>query len=190
MNNQEKVSSELETKLESKLETKLESESEPLSTDEEEYIDINDILYENLKRIYQIQMENEKIIIKHIGTSSHVPDIIIKEDFGKKNNLNLYSCIYTNEDIDFLKNKIDEDKFLPIIKLVEKSELENKIYSISIKIKCLLNYNEHLTDFSTYLTYSTNNSYIYNVELEKDINSQNIVEKMLEKIIELGITIL
>lgn len=159
-------------------------------SDDDTYIDITEMLDVLIKNIYQIQINNEKVVIKHIGRGSHVPDIIIKEDFGKKKNLNLYNCVYTNQEIDLFKTKVDEEKFLPIIKLVEKLEPENKIYSLSIKLKCLFNYNEPLTDFSLFLTYSTNNGHIYHIELEKNINSTNIIEKMLEKLIELGINIL
>ena len=159
-------------------------------SDSETYVNIKDVLDSQLKNIYQIQINNDKIVIKHIGHGSDIPDIIIKEDFGKYKNLNLYSCVYTNNEIDFLKTKINEDKFLPIVKLVEKLKPENKIYSLSVKIKCLFDYNEPFTQFSTFLTYSTDSSYVYHTELNKNINPSNLIEKMLEKIIELGINIL
>ena len=44
---------------------------------------IEEINKEQLNAIYQIQLNNENLIIKHIGNGSHVPDFIIKESFGK-----------------------------------------------------------------------------------------------------------
>ncbi len=161
-------------------------------SDTDTYININDMLNEEIKNLYQIQINNDKVTIKHIGRSSHVPDIIIKEKFGKKQNLYLYSCIYLEHEIDFLISKIDENKFLPIIKLIEKTgdENEDKVYSLSIKISNLINYNESFNNFTTYLTYSTDSGFVYHIQLDKDINPTNIIEKMFEKIIELGINIL
>ena len=160
------------------------------SSDDDTYINIMNVLDVQIKNIYQIQINNEIVTIKHIGHGSHVPDIIIKEDFGKQKNLSLYSCVYTNHEIDFLKTEINKDKFLPIIKLVEKKEPENKIYSLSIKVNCLIDYDKPFIDFTIFLTYSTNSTYVYHINLDKNINSTNIIEKMLEKIIELGINIL
>jgi len=159
-------------------------------SDTDTYINLKDILEVQQKNIYQTQINNEKVVIKHIGYGSHIPDIIIKEEFGKNKNLYLYSCVYTNDEIDFLKTKIDNDKFLPVVKLIEKMEPEDKVYSMSIKINCLFDYNEPFVDFDTYLTYSTNSTYVYHIKLDKNINPSNIIEKMLEKIIELGFNIL
>lgn len=187
MQNQENINSDIP--LEHEPENKKNSVTDDES-DDDTYINITEMLDIQIKNIYQIQINNEIVVIKHIGRGSHVPDIIIKENFGKKKNLNLYNCVYANQEIDFFKTKVDEEKFFPIIKLVEKLEPENKIYSLSIKLKCLFNYNEPLTDFNLYLTYSTNSGHIYHIELDKNINSTNIIEKILEKLIELGINIL
>jgi hypothetical protein len=169
----------------------IDSVDEPIDSDSDDtYIDINDIIKAQLKNIYQIQINNESFIIKHIGMGSHVPDMIIKEDFGKNNNLNLYNCVYMESEIDFIKTELNNNKFLPIVKLVEKMETNNNIYTLSIKVNELLNYNESCTNFNIYLTYSLSNDYINDIELEKNINSSNIIEKMLEYIIELGICIL
>ena len=160
------------------------------SDSDDTYIDINDILKEQLKSIYQIQINNESLIIKHIGKGSHVPDMIIKEGFGKNNNFNLYNCVYMESEIDFLKIELNNNKFLPIVKLVEKMESNNKIYTLSVKVNELLNFNELCTNFNLYLTYPLANDYINDIEIEKTINSSNIIEKMLEYIIDLGICIL
>ena len=57
---------------------------------EDEYINIENLLKENVN-IYQIQINNDKLIIKHIGTGSESPDIIIKEGFGIDKSLYLYN---------------------------------------------------------------------------------------------------
>jgi hypothetical protein len=201
-NSQTQNNSNTEKQINTEINTEIDTNSDT-DSDTDTYINITEMMDFQKKNIYQVQINNDVVIIKHIGHGSHVPDIIIKEEFGKGKNLNLYNCVYTNEEIDFLKNTINEDKFLPIIKLIEKSppnirldsstgsstQTENKIYTLSVKLNCLLNYNEPISDFSIWLTYSTNNT-IYHKELEKNINSTNIIEKILEKIIELGINIL
>ena len=165
--------------------------NEPVNdSDDDTYIDINDILKAELKKIYQIQVNNESLIIKHIGIGSNVPDMIIKENFGKNNNLSLYNCVYMESEIDFLQSEINNNKFLPIVKLVEKIESKNNIYSLSVKANDLFVFNESYTNFNLYLTYSLSDDYINHIELEKNINSLNIIEKMLESIVELGLHIL
>ena len=159
-------------------------------SDDETYIDINDILKAQLKNIYQIQINNESLIIKHIGLGSHVPDMIIKEGFGKNNNLSLYNCVYMESELDFLKTEVNNNKLLPIVKLVEKIGTDIKIYSLSVKINALVNFNEPITNFNIYLTYPLSTDYISETELEKNINSSTIIEKMLENVIRLGLEIL
>lgn len=157
---------------------------------EETYIDINDILKSQMKNIYQIQPDNNNLIIKHIGTGSHVPDIIIKESFGKKNNLNLYNCVYLEDEIEFLRTEQNNDILLPVIKLIEKLDEQTNIYSLSVKINNFTNYGDNISNFSIYLTYSTTKEIYYHTELEKNINQNNIIELMLEKIIDFGFDIL
>ena len=159
-------------------------------SDEETFINIEEINKEQLNPIYQIQLNNEELTIKHIGNGSHVPDFIIKESFGKNNNLSLYSCVYTNDEIDFLKKESNNDKFLPIIKLIEKMENYNNVYSISVKINDFTDYNKIITNFKIYLTHTNKDGYIQDIELGKDINSLNIIEKMIENIINQEIDIL
>ena len=118
---------------------------------------------------------------------SDVPDIIIKEDFGKNNNLNLYNCIYTETD---LIDKVDNTHFLPIMKLVEKSNNFNKIYSISVKLNQDILLDNTIDNFDIYLTYMVTKDFFEHIKLDKDINSQNIIEKLFENIIEQGFAIL
>jgi hypothetical protein len=152
-------------------------------TDDETFVDLNDILKSQLKKLYQIQINNEFITIKHIGNSSHVPDIIIKEKFGKNSNFNLYNCVYMEEEFELFKNAIDNDKLLPVIKLIDKSH-DTCIYSLSVKIHELFNFNEPFKKFTVYLTYNKND-YIYQIVIDENINSSNIIDVFLETIIKL-----
>lgn len=162
-------------------------ESLELSSEEETFVNVDEILKSSLKNIFQIQINENSLLIKHIGMGSDVPDIIIKEDFGKNNNLNLYNCIYTESD---LVNKVDNTHFLPIMKLVEKSNDFNKIYTISVKLNENIVLNNSINNFDIYLTYMITEDFFEHVKLDKDINSLNIIEKLFEYIIELGFAIL
>lgn len=163
--------------------------SEELS-EEETYIDINDLIKAQLKNIYQIQLNNENLIIKHIGNGTHVPDIIIKESFGKNNNLSLYNCVYLEDEMDFLKSEQNSDKLLPVIKLIEKIDKQVNIYSLSVKIHNFINYNEYINNFDIFLTYTSDKDKFYHIQLTKNIDHSNIIEKMLEHIIDFGFNIL
>jgi hypothetical protein len=158
-----------------------------LSSEEETFVNVDEILKSSLKKIFQIQINENSLFIKHIGMGSDVPDIIIKEDFGKKSNLNLYNCIYTETD---LIDKVDNTHFLPIMKLVEKSNDFNKIYSISVKLNQDIVLDNTIDNFDIYLTYMVTKDFFEHIKLDKDINSQNIIEKLFENIIEQGFAIL
>ena len=159
------------------------------SSEEETFINVNEIIKDQLNPIYQIQLNNQELIIKHIGNGSHAPDFIIKDSFGKNNNLSLYSCVYTDDDFDLLKHN-PQKNFLPIVKLIEKKEKHNNVYTISVKIYDFVDYNKIITNFKLFLTLTNKNGYIQDIELDKNINSLNIVEKMIENIIDLEIEIL
>lgn len=160
------------------------------SSEEETYIDINDLIKEQLKNIYQIQLCNDNLMIKHIGIGTHVPDIIIKESFGKKNNLSLYNCVYLEDETNFLKSEQNSNKLLPVIKLIEKLDNHTNIYALSVKIQNFTNYNEYINNFDIYLTYTSNKNNFYHVEITKNIDHNNIIEKMLGHIIDFGFDIL
>jgi len=161
--------------------------SEQSSEEEETFVNVDEILKSRLKKIFQIQINENSLLIKHIGMGSDVPDIIIKEDFGKNNNLNLYNCIYTETD---LIDKVDNTHFLPIMKLVEKTNNFNKIYTISVKLNENIVLDNAINDFDIYLTYMVTKDFFEHIKLDKDINSQNIIEKLFENIIEQGFAIL
>jgi hypothetical protein len=165
------------------------------SDDETQYINIDEKFKEGLKKIYQIQINNSKLQIKLVGLASETPDMIIKENFGINSNLNLYNCVYSNEEIDFLFKEIHEDKFIPIIKLIEKKQTDIKkssenIYTLSVKFSDKIFLDLPIDFFDIYLTYTTGEKYIEYLKLEKEINPSNIIEIFLEKLIELGFCIL
>lgn len=147
----------------------------------ETFINIEEIYKNNNKPLYQIQLNNEELTIKHIGYASSVPEIIIKENFGKNNNLNLFNCLYTIEELDFLKIQPLNNIFLPILKLTINNN--KNIITLSVKINNFTEYNEPNNNFTIYLTSLINENYIQNIELEKNINSSNIIEIMIKNII-------
>lgn len=165
------------------------SKNETCSSDSDSYINLDSLVAEKLVNIYQPQLNNKTIEFKHIANSSDVPDIIIKTDFGRNKNLNLYSCVYKESEINFLTQKMDSEKFLPIIKLIEKQDNKENIYTLSVKITELLEYNKKFESFNLFLTIKENNFIKYNL-IAKEITCENIVEKFLTHIIELGIKIL
>ena len=147
------------------------------SVESEEYINIEDMINDNKKNIYQIQINFEKIIVKKIGTSTTVPEIIIKEKFGPKKNLSLYNCVYNEDEF---KNNKNNELFFPIIKLV-KDEIEYTTYSFVIKFKNEIEFNTVINDFELYLVSNVkNNNLIKNKIIEKNINSDNIIQKIIE----------
>jgi len=165
------------------------------SDNNETYINIDNLVADDINEIYQIQLYNNYIEIKHIGTGTHIPEIIIKENFGVDNSFNLYSCLYSKDELSNLfKNdsKPYADIFLPIIKLVKNDSInKNQIFSISIKIFTFTDFNKAIDKFQLYLTSSNIiEENIWFQKLESNINSSNIIEKIIENVIELGIRIL
>lgn len=153
-----------------------------LDSDSEEYVDLEEMIKErepDKKNIYQIQISEESIKIRLVGRESFVPDVIIKENFGPNDSLSLYSCLYDENDF---KINIDENKnyFFPLIKLIEKKEDNIIIYSFTVKFTELI----YDLDINNYELYIVSNKYeddfIHVNSIEKNINSNNIIEKIIE----------
>jgi len=203
--------------------------------DNETYINIDKLISDDINEIYQIQLNNNFLELKHVGTGTHIPEIIIKENFGVDNSFNLYNCLYSRDELDNIFNdgtgsgsgsesgsKTDTDQysniFLPIIKLVKNYPINdileknlnkgqninqdinqdqepnlnqdlNQIFSISVKISDFTGLNKLIDKFQLYLTNNIKEK-VWFQKLEPNINSSNIIEKMIESIIELGIKIL
>ncbi len=173
------------------------------SESDNEFIDLEDIIKEqdpDKFNIYQIQLTNNEMIIKLVARESYVPDVIIKENFGKNGSLSLYSCLYSEDDF---KINIDENSnyYFPLIKLIEKSNDQTKsdqtdtsnqsntsnqiepiftIYSFTVKFTNL-SFDTKISDYELYVVFNkSNEDFVYTNLIEKNVNSNNIVEKILE----------
>lgn len=175
-------------------------------TDSDEYIDLSSYVKDNLKHIFQFNINNEKLIVKYIGKSSDTPDIIIMENFGPEMNMSLYNCVYSHNELESVKKleqesnseiddknivKINQDiknynldqlrLFFPIIKLVVKEEDNTIISSIAIKLEQEIVYNDEINEWSLYWVQNSNLSdYIKTLKLEKNINPTNILEQIIK----------
>jgi hypothetical protein len=154
----------------------------------EEFINIDNFINdkENQKKLFQIQLLNNNIIFKHIGNSNtSPPDMIIKENFGIDNSFNIYSSLYLEEELLDYKNKI-----IPLIKITN-NKLNDK-YSLCIKYTFENNINESINNYNLFFVYNVDDKVIYELiseEDKKNINPDNIIEKLLELIIDIGVVI-
>jgi len=153
----------------------------------EEFINLDDYINDNIskKKLYQIQLLNNNFIFKHIGNSNtNPPDMIIKENFGVDNSFNIYSSLYLEDELfDF------KDKIIPLIKITN-NKLNDK-YSLCIKYT-FININENNNNYDLFFVYNMNNKVICEPINEKDkqnINPDNIIEKLFELIIDVGVII-
>ncbi len=147
---------------------------------EEEFIDLDNLIKEQKKiRLYQIQITNKTFIFKHIGeTSDGAPQVIIKENFGIDNKYNMFTMIYEENELIEYNNKI-----VPLIRITDNKNY----YSICVKYNIDNAINTNINNiFELYFVYSINNEIKY-VSIEKNINSDNIIEKLFELIIDNGI---
>jgi len=149
----------------------------------EEFINLDDYINDTAtqKKLYQIQLLNNNFIVKHIGNSNtSPPDMIIKENFGVDNSFNIYSSLYLEDELLDYK-----DKIIPLIKITN-NKLNNK-YSLCIK------YNDYINENNTYqlfFVYNVGDKVIYEPikeEDKKNINPDNIIEKLFELVIDAGI---
>jgi hypothetical protein len=147
---------------------------------DEEFIDLDKLIIEQSKiKLYQIQITNSTFIFKHIGeTSEKAPEVIIKENFGIDNKYSMFTIIYEENELIEYNNKI-----IPIIRITDNKNN----YSICIRynINNIININNI---FDLYFVYNINNEIMYKL-LDKNINSDNIIEKLFELIIDTGIII-
>jgi hypothetical protein len=176
-----------------------------LDSDSDEYVDLSTCVEDNLKHIFQFHLINEKLIIKYIGKSTDTPDIIIMENFGSKSNMSLYNCVYSQDELESIKNveSINKNKeeiinetnhedidvtknlklFFPIVKLVIKNDLENYIISsIVIKLNQEILYDQEIKEWELYWieNSSLNKEFFKSKKLEKNINPSNILENIIK----------
>ncbi len=151
----------------------------------EEFINLDDYINDTVdkKKLYQIQLLNNNFIVKHIGNSNtNPPDMIIKENFGVDNSFNIYSSLYLEDEL--LNYK---DKIIPLIKITN-NKLNNK-YSLCIKYKDYVNENNF---YELFFVYNVDDKVIYELikeEDKKNINPDNIIEKLFELVIDIGVII-
>jgi len=151
----------------------------------EEFINLDDYINDTStqKKLYQIQLLNNNFIIKHVGNSNtSPPDMIIKENFGVENSFNIYSSLYIEDELLDYK-----DKIIPLIKITN-NKLNNK-YSLCIKYKDYINENN---TFELFFVYNVGDKVIYEPikeEDKKNINPDNIIEKLFELVIDAGVVI-
>jgi hypothetical protein len=151
--------------------------------DNEKYINLEDLIDTEKYIYYQLQLNNDNLIIKKVGSGSKMADIVIKDNFGKNNNYTIYSCIYEKTDFDIIKKK-----YIPLIKITDNI----RIYSIGVIIDEEIIDNDCedkiLTKFGVYLVHGC--KIFKTIRMDKDINNKNIIEKLINKLFDLNILIL
>ena len=137
------------------------------------YVDLNEIYNVDKINTYQIQIENENLIIKHIGNMPHTPDIIIKENFGPNLNLNLYSCVYSEEEL-VNNNKL----FFPLVKYIKKNTNNNIVSCFAVKFEENINTTNIIRDWKLFWIKECGEE-ITTCEISKNINTNNIIESII-----------
>ena len=127
------------------------------------------------KDYYQIQLNNNEYIIKKIGCGKEIGDIVIFENIGQNNKYSLYACVYEKEEMELMD-------YIPIIRLSD----ETHNYCICFKTTKLV-YDNIDKNFELYFMHGIKQKNIF--KLDKNINSKNIVETMIEKLFDFGIFI-
>lgn len=131
-------------------------------------INVNNFLVQ--EDIFQIQLNNEILIIKKIGKSSNTDDLIIV----KNKNISIHSVVYSMEELsDCQKTGGNFD----LLKLYDKEN--NSITYLSVIIN-KYEIEKNMNDFRVLIfTIYENKEKRYFREVEKKINKKNIVEKII-----------
>ena len=128
-----------------------------------EYINLDEMT--NTTMLYQLQLNNNELDVKHVGHANTTPDVVLMESSRGV----LYSCLYTREEL-------DNNNLFSLIKLVN----DYMTFCISIKY--------HDNTFDVYFTYNIKNSDVIHYKLlEKCVNKNNMIETLLTNITELSI---
>ena len=142
-----------------------------------DYINLDN--YINHIEYFQFDLNNKNLKLNLVGKGEDIGDIIIKENFGKNNDYTISSCIYKYDEITNIK-----DKFIPLIKLYN----EKNTYGIGIISYENIQINNTTNNFDVFFIYKTNK--FHKLKLEKDIDKNNIIEKLIDKLLDLNIFIL
>ena len=144
---------------------------------DDDYINLDN--YINHIEYFQFDLNNKNIKLNLVGKGEDIGDIIIKENFGKNNDYTISSCIYKYDEITNIK-----DKFIPLIKLYN----EKNTYGIGIISYENIPINNTTNNFDIFFIYKTNK--FHKLKLDKDIDKNNIIEKLIDKLLDLNIFIL
>jgi hypothetical protein len=144
---------------------------------DDDYINLDN--YINHIEYFQFDLNNKNLKLNLVGKGEDIGDIIIKENFGKNNDYTISSCIYKYDEITNIK-----DKFIPLIKLYN----EKNTYGIGIISYENIPTNNTTNNFDVFFIYKTNK--FHKLKLEKDIDKSNIIEKLIDKLLDLNIFIL
>ena len=144
---------------------------------DDDYINLDN--YINHIEYFQFDLNNKNLKLNLVGKGEDIGDIIIKENFGKNNDYTISSCIYKYDEITNIK-----DKFIPLIKLYN----EKNTYGIGIISYENIPINNTTNNFDVFFIYKTNK--FHKLKLDKDINKNNIIEKLIDKLLDLNIFIL
>jgi len=145
-----------------------------------EYINLEELIEEKQK-LYQIQLNNNTLVIKNIGYGIAAPEVIIEENVGIDNNLSIYNCILSQGEID---NYSKENSYYPIIKLEEKkSEDIINTYILSMKLNKEIELDKEIEEFGIFLILidGETGSIGYKI-LEKNITPNNILEAVIKNV--------
>lgn len=144
---------------------------------DDDYINLDN--YINHIKYFQFDLNNKNLKLNLVGKGEDIGDIIIKENFGKNNDYTISSCIYKYDEITNIK-----DKFIPLIKLYN----EKNTYGIGIISYENIPINNTTNNFDVFFIYKTNK--FHKLKLDKDIDKNNIIEKLINKLLDLNIFIL
>ena len=144
---------------------------------DDDYINLDN--YINHIEYFQFDLNNKNLKLNLVGKGEDIGDIVIKENFGKNNDYTISSCLYKYDEITNIK-----DKFIPLIKLYN----EKNTYGIGIISYENISINNITNNFDVFFIYKTNK--FHKLKLDKDIDKNNIIEKLINKLLDLNIFIL
>lgn len=144
---------------------------------DDDYINLDN--YINHIEYFQFDLNNKNLKLNLVGKGEYIGDIVIKENFGKNNDYTISSCLYKYDEITNIK-----DKFIPLIKLYN----EKNTYGIGIISYENISINNITNNFDVFFIYKTNK--FHKLKLDKDIDKNNIIEKLIDKLLDLNIFIL
>lgn len=145
-------------------------------SDSDEYVDLSSNIESKSEDVYQFIIENNKLELRHIGKFTMAPDIIIKQNFGPKSNMSLFSCVYTYNELTTQSDEL----FFPLVKLVIKNELNVITTCIAIKLIDYVQVDKPINEWDLYwLENKSNLEHIKMCKIEKNINPTNIIEKII-----------